>query len=379
MLTEGRVRAIAVQVALAIVRKFNPNISEEQIAAVQKNAESAIDAKAAAEEAAARAEEAANRLLGVAVVGVIDENGKLVLTGLLEDGTYTAYYELTNSDGTKSLLKIGELTLAEEETPEPEPVTYTVTFVADGITVAEEKYTMDNPVVNEPTVPAKDGYTGAWADYDLSQGGDIIVNAVYTEIGGEATTHTVTWVDDDGTVLEIDTVADGDTPEYNGAAPATTKVVGEEDPYTYNFVGWTPKVGAVNADTTYKVTYADWGYKSGYRIRSSGAEAAQAGVYCTDYIPVSYDDTVYIKGVTKHATTGYNSIVFYKTDGDTQIAFTDFTNEDLSYDSKNDIYSFKVWSGFISALTENWGVARFRFSCGGISEDTIITVNESIE
>lgn len=375
MLTEGRVRAIAAQVALAIVRKFNPNISEEQIAAVQKNAESAIAAKSAAEEAAARAEEAANRLLGVAVVGVIDENGKLVLTGLLEAGTYTAYYEVENDDGTKCLVEIGELTLGGEEPAEPEPTTYTVTFVADGVTVAEEKYTMDNPVVNEPTVPAKDGYTGAWADYDLSQGGDITVNAVYTEIGGEVTTHTVTWVDDDGTVLATDTVADGDTPEYNGTA-LSAKVVGS---YTHNFIGWAPEVGAVKADTTYMAVYADWGYKSGYRIRSSGAEAAQAGVYCTDYIPVSYDDTVYIKGVTKHSSSGYNSIVFYKSDGDTQIAFTDFTNEDLSYDSKNDIYSFKVRSGFISALTENCGVARFRFSCGGISKDTIITVNETIK
>ena len=58
MLTEGRVRAIAAQVASAIARKLNPNISEEQIAEVQKNAEAAIAAKTAAEEAAARAEEA---------------------------------------------------------------------------------------------------------------------------------------------------------------------------------------------------------------------------------------------------------------------------------------------------------------------------------
>ena len=315
-------------------------------------------------------------LMNDGITGILDENNNIILSGSLSGGTYTAYYELTNSDGTKSLLEIGELTLAEEEPTDPEPATYTVTFVADGVTVDAVEYQEGDPELERvPDVPAKNGYTGVWEAYDITNGGNITVNAVYTAIETDATTHTVTWVNHDGTVLATDTVADGDTPEYNGAA-LSTRVV---DSYTYNFIGWTPEVGAVKSDTTYTAVYADWGYKSGYRIRSSGAEAAQAGVYCTGYIPVSFDDTVYIKGVTKHSSSGYNSIVFYKSDGDTQIAFTDFTNEDLSYDSKNKIYSFKVWSGFISALTENCGVARFRFSCGGISEDTIITVNESIE
>lgn len=174
MLTEGRVRAIAAQVASAIVRKFNPNISEEQIAAVQKNAESAIAAKSAAEEAAARAEEAANRLLGVAVVGVIDENGKIILTGLLEDGTYTAYYEV---DG--GLVEIGDLTIGAVT---PEATTYTVTFVADGVTVDRVTYTEgDTELSRIPDVPVKDGYTGVWKEYTLSDT-NITVNAVYTAI-----------------------------------------------------------------------------------------------------------------------------------------------------------------------------------------------------
>ena len=62
------------------------------------------------------------------------DTNRITLAGSLVPGTYTAYYELTNSDGIKSLLEIGELTLAEEET---KPAIYTVTFVADGVTVAE--------------------------------------------------------------------------------------------------------------------------------------------------------------------------------------------------------------------------------------------------
>ena len=307
---------------------------------------------------------------GQPVFGYVDEDNNIKLNTGLDVGAYKLYYD----DGNGNLIEVGSMTV-EEVDDEPEPMTYTVTFVADGVTVATVTYKAVAPSIEEPTVPAKEGYTGAWADYDLSQGGDITVNAVYTKIGGEVTTHTITWVDDDGTVLATDTVADGDTPEYNGTA-LSAKVVGA---YTHNFIGWAPEVGAVKSDTTYMADYADWGYKSGYRIRSGGAEAAQDGVYCTDYIPVSFDDTVYIKGVTKHTTNGYNSIVFYTANGETQIAFTDFTNTNLSYDSTKDVYSFKVRSGFITALVETCGVARFRMSCGSITKDTIITVNEPIE
>ena len=58
---------------------------------------------------------------------------------------------------------------------------YKVTFVADGATVATEGYTIDNTTVTAPEVPAKEGYTGAWEAYELTSG-DVTVNAVYTAI-----------------------------------------------------------------------------------------------------------------------------------------------------------------------------------------------------
>ena len=57
---------------------------------------------------------------------------------------------------------------------------YTVTFMADGVKVDEVIYTMENTEIVEPTVPTKEGYTGVWAEYELN-GGDKTVNAVYTE------------------------------------------------------------------------------------------------------------------------------------------------------------------------------------------------------
>ena len=61
------------------------------------------------------------------------------------------------------------------------PVTYTVTFMADGAKVGEATYTVENTSVTAPSVPAKAGYTGKWEAYEVTTG-NLTVNAVYTVI-----------------------------------------------------------------------------------------------------------------------------------------------------------------------------------------------------
>ena len=60
-------------------------------------------------------------------------------------------------------------------------ISYKVTFVVDGEEVAVRYYTVENKTIDEPAVPEKEGFTGEWEKYTLDSG-DKTVNAVYTEI-----------------------------------------------------------------------------------------------------------------------------------------------------------------------------------------------------
>ena len=62
---------------------------------------------------------------------------------------------------------------------------------------------------------------------------------------------TITFVDEDGTVLQESEVPAGKTPEYTGDTP-TKK---EDKNYTYTFAGWSPEITEVTDDATYTATY----------------------------------------------------------------------------------------------------------------------------
>ena len=94
--------------------------------------------------------------------------------------------------------------------------TYTVTFKADGVVVGTQTYTAENKNITEPDVPVKAHYTGAWEAYTLTTG-DITVNAVYTAI-----TYTVTFKADGVVVttltytVENNTITEPSVPEKEG-------------------------------------------------------------------------------------------------------------------------------------------------------------------
>ena len=75
--------------------------------------------------------------------------------------------------------------------------------------------------------------------------------ATYVE---ELRQYKVTWVDEDGSVIETDEhVPYGTTPEFNSLEP-TKKSTAE---YDYTFAGWTPEVTPVTGETTYQAKYQE--------------------------------------------------------------------------------------------------------------------------
>ncbi len=64
----------------------------------------------------------------------------------------------------------------------PDEETFTVTYVADGVTVDTFTVSAGGSVSAVPAVPAKDGYTGVWDHNGTNITADTVINAVYTQI-----------------------------------------------------------------------------------------------------------------------------------------------------------------------------------------------------
>ena len=183
-------------------------------------------------------------------------------------------------------------------------------------------------------------------------------------------TYTFVYEDEDGTITEIGTYEHTYVPE-----PTYTNIL--------------PL--AINSDKTPFVgSNGEKGYKSGYRLSSSGTESAEAGKFVTGFIEVRPGCTVYLKNVGWYldaSATGkcyvhaYNASFaknddYFLRDNSSNIG-TATDQGDLAMDDANNLTAIKIGSYLFGPSYTN--VKYIRISAHYIGSDSIITINEPIE
>lgn len=155
------------------------------------------------------------------------------------------------------------------------PETFTVTWVnADG-TVLETDEAVPygtKPEYNGAT-PTKTGdaqysYTfSGWSPKVSEVTGDVTYTAQYTTA---TNTYTITWLNEDGTVIDTTEVEYNQMPSHD----APVKAGGEH--YSYIFAGWTPALAKVTEDATYKASFTYSGEQHTVTFNANGGEGSMA-------------------------------------------------------------------------------------------------------
>ena len=128
---------------------------------------------------------------------------------------------------------------------------YTITWKMDDGSV------IDTTTVAYGTVPTHaDPSKAATAEYTYTFTGwtpEVVAvtgDAEYTAtFRATKNSYTITWLNDDGSLIDTTTVEYGTVPTHADAAKTA------DAQYTYTFAGWTPEVVAVVGDATYTATY----------------------------------------------------------------------------------------------------------------------------
>ena len=138
---------------------------------------------------------------------------------------------------------------------------YTISAKADGTVYNSVKYTDENSGVSLITVMDIVGKNSAvTVDGFTKRANDIMMPTALVAALGDAipstsekyvSKYTVTWKNDDGTVLATEEYKMGETPSYKGETP--TKA--DDDTYTYTFSKWSPAIAPVMSDTTYTADF----------------------------------------------------------------------------------------------------------------------------
>ena len=274
-------------------------------------------------------------LQGKVISGYVAEDGSIIINGL-PDGNYTVKYEM--SDG--STLEIGDLVLDTR-------VYYSVTGNLSNCVSSNSAISAPHGDSYQTTITANAGYE--LESVTVTMGGvDITAQAVSggsISIAGVTGDIVITAVAKEAVVV----------PSYTNLLPLAV----DTDGSPYN---------------------GGKGYKSGYKMStSSGNESATTGAYCSGFMPVSsIYDAIRVKNVTLSSAANVNNFTFYDA-SKTKVGNNACNGSAGAFhvavvDEGNGVYRVQPKS----YLSTSQSVAFFRFSCGGITDETIVTVNEEI-
>ena len=267
------------------------------------------------------------------VFGYVDENNTIVLQGNLSNDTYSVKYEM--EDG--SIVGIGDLVL-DSNTYYSITKNLTYCTINNGATqvVEGDSYSA--------TVTANDGYE--LKSVSVTMGGNpVSVSGGVISIANVTGNIVITAV---ATEAQIE-------PAYTNLLPLAVDASGND----------------------YAGTNGEDGYNTNNKISVSSGNESSASACVSGFIklPEGVQSTIRIKNITVSSTASINNVVFYNANKEKMNGYAGLAG---SFNS-----DITVTDGIYQILTRNWFTddnipAYFRFSCGEITAETIVTVNEEI-
>ena len=269
------------------------------------------------------------------VIGVLDEDNNILLSGNLPNGTYTLKW--LNEDGTYSdvsSIVIGTI------------ATHTITQNLTKVSSSNSVSSVQSGESFTTTFTANDGYE---------------LSTVTVTMGGVDITSSVV----SGRTITIANV----TGDVVITAVATEIVV--------EIINLLPI--ATNADGSVLVgANGEKGYKPDTRLSvNDGTERTGAtGVECTGFIEVGYDDTLYLKNIVITENNTNATMCFYNA-SHTKVGTGSYTSAFIGT-TNGEVISKKLST--IATVVENKDtIAYVRICADGITADSIITKNQPIE
>ena len=225
-----------------------------------------------------------------------NDDGSFIDTTTVEYGTVPTHADATKADDAQYTYSFAGWS------PEVVAVTGDATYNAT-YTATKNSYIItwqnddgsfiDTTTVEYGTVPTHADATKAadaqytysfagWSPEVVAVTGDATYNATYTSAKNS---YTITWQNDDGSLIDTTTVEYGAIPTHADATKAA------DAQYTYSFAGWSPEVVSVTSDATYNATYTS--AKNSYTITWQNDDGSLIDTTTVEYgtVPTHADAT----------------------------------------------------------------------------------------